>query len=85
MPVQSGFQTNAVLMEALWLYKPDASDQTGIETIVNLAGFQRLTCTKDKSKVYIYYGETAQATTQSPLILEGAMAAAFMADMENLF
>jgi len=80
-----GFQTNTTIHAAFWWYKPDPNDQTGKEIMVEVNGLQFLECTKDHNKVWIYYAASDVSVSQRAYILEGCVAQAFVADMENLF
>jgi hypothetical protein len=86
MANQTGFQTNTTIHAAFWIYKPDpAIDPTGQEILVEVNGIQKIESTQDHSKVWLYYAANNVSTSQEPYILTGAVAAAFMSDMEALF
>lgn len=86
MADQSGFQTNTVIQGAFWRYKPDpALHPTALEVMIEINGVQKIECTLDHSKVWLFYAASNVSTSQEPFTLEGAVAQAFMADMEGLF
>ena len=86
MAAQTGFQSNTTIHAAFWIYKPDpAVDTVGAEIMVEINGIQQIESNQTHTKVWIYYAANTASTSQAPYTLEGAVAAAFMADMESLF
>jgi hypothetical protein len=53
--------------------------------MVAMIGIQYIEASTDYHKVWIYYALGNWATTPSPLILEGEVAQAFMADIGQLW
>jgi hypothetical protein len=85
MAAQSGFQAQTTIHAAFWWYKPDPTDLTGREVMVEVNSLQFLESTADHSKVWLYYAANNVSTSQEPYILQGLAAQAFMSDMEALF
>lgn len=86
MANQTGFQTNAVIFSAFWIYKPDPNiDPIGREQVIEVNGLQKIESTQDHNKVWLFYAANNTSTSQEPYILEGSAAHAFMSDMESLF
>lgn len=86
MAAISGFQSNTTISAAFWIYKPDpAITPNAVEIIIELNSLQRIESVQDHSKVWLYYAQGSVSTSQEPYILEGAVAQAFMTDMESLF
>jgi hypothetical protein len=80
------FQTNTTIQTALWMYKPDpATDPTGKQFLVNLNLVQYIETSQDHKTVWLYFAETNVAGTQDAYQLKGAVAQAFMTDLEVLF
>jgi len=78
-----GFQLNTTIQSAFWRYVP--SSPTGRVVMVAMIGIQYIEASTDYHKVWIYYALGNWATTPSPLILEGEVAQAFMADIGQLW
>jgi len=92
MANQSGFQTNTTIHAAFWWYKPDLSlDPTGREIMIEVNGIQKIEATPgwettpSAAKVWLWYAANNVSTSQEPYMLTGAVAVAFMTDMEALF
>ena len=86
MANQSGFQSNTTIHAAFWWYKPDPSlDPIGREIMIEVNGIQKVESNQQHTKVWLYYAANNVSTSQEPYTLEGAVAAAFMNDMEALF
>jgi len=86
MSSQHGFQQNSTITSAFWFYIPDPSlIPPGKEILVEVNSILYIESVPDHSTVWIYYPQLSVPTTQSPYILEGPVAVAFMSDMEALF
>ncbi len=81
----SGFATNTTISDGWWWYKPDPTDQTGKEIIVDTDGIQYIEATADHNKCWLYFAASDVTISQRAYILEGAVAQAFLSDMESLF
>jgi hypothetical protein len=80
----SGFQQNTTITSAFWAYFP-AAGELGNIVMVEVNNIQYIEASQDYSKVWIYYPSTSVSTSQTPLILTGAVAQTFMADFGALF
>jgi hypothetical protein len=86
MANQTGFQSNTTITNAFWIYKPEpATDPTGREVMVAVNSLQYIETTQDHTTVWLYYAASNVSSSQSPYILTGPSAVAFMASMEGLF
>lgn len=80
-----GFQSNATIQSAFWWYKPAPVDLEDLETILDISQIIKVETTKTHDKVWLYYSTSSDANTNQPFTLNGAVAKAFMKDMEAMF